>query len=140
MIGSTRTFMAIAAAAWISAGAGACLDFTPITTFGASGADASIDGEAGVVSQMDKCLSCAAGGSDGGGCMQEYTACVGFPTCKAAMLCVTGMCLTSIATISACLTACEDDAGVSDPSSAGNPPFSALLSCMSTHCETSCIP
>ena len=134
-----RSLAATATAAWTMAVSAACLDYTPITSFGTQGADASAaDGEP--LSQMNKCLSCAASTHGSGGCPSEYAACVASSTCQAAMLCVTGTCLTSIATISACLTACEDEAGVIDPSSAGNAPFSALLSCMSTRCEMACIP
>jgi hypothetical protein len=126
-------------------GAAACLDFTPITSFGAtpdaaaaSPLDASSD--TGARSQANKCLTCAAGTGDGGGCPQEFAACEAFEACKTAATCATGECLTSFANITQCLAGCEADAGVSDPSSPANPPFSALLSCMSTHCQTACLP
>jgi hypothetical protein len=136
--------MVAAFATLLCSGAYACLDFTPITSFpveGDAGASVVVDaggGDGPRPVQQNACLACAAG-ADGGGCPKEYAACMANGACAAAAVCATGTCLASLATVAQCLSACEDEAGVSDPKAPGNAPFSALLSCASTHCELACL-
>lgn len=131
------------AAALLPAGAAACLDFTPVAPLGASAdsgpAANDAQAEGATSGQANKCLDCAAGTADGGGCPSEFAACEALDACKKAATCATEQCLPHLATIGQCLPACESDAGVSDPSNPAYGPFSALLSCMSTHCQTACL-
>ena len=129
--------------AWPSA----CYDFTPITISAtppppteAGVSDAATDSDAQPAGPMNRCLACAAGTADGGGCPTEYAACQAFDACRSAVDCITNQCLASVATAPQCLMQCEDDAGVSSMTSPANAPFSALFECMASHCESACLP
>ncbi len=135
--------LSVVVVAHASGGLHACLDFTPITSLPEADAgrvpgDAGTDGVSSA--PTNPCLACAAGGADGGGCPSEYATCVASAACKATVVCATDQCLMSLATVSQCLMACEDDSGASDPANPANASFSALLTCMSTRCTSSCLP
>ncbi|HLK40877.1 MAG TPA: hypothetical protein VKU41_29190 [Polyangiaceae bacterium] len=141
------TLLRIASLALIGAGPCACYDFTPITISAspppaAEGgvSDAATDSDAGPASPMNRCLACASGTADGGGCPSEYSACQAFDACRSAVDCITNQCLASVATAPQCLMQCEDDAGVSSMTSPANGPFSSLFQCMASHCESACLP
>jgi hypothetical protein len=116
-----------------------CLDFTPITRIPTDGSadDATGTDDSAVQSA---CLVCASSGADAGGCAIEFAQCNSFPECKATVKCVVGQCFDPNANIGQCLTACEEDGGISSSQGPPNDAFAAFLECMSMHCQSVCLP
>jgi hypothetical protein len=116
-----------------------CLDFTPITRVPTEGGEADASGPEGSPIES-ACLGCANRGGDAGGCAGEFTTCDLFPECKATVQCVLGTCFDPNANIGQCLTVCEQDGGISASQGPPNAAFAAFLQCMSTHCQSVCLP
>jgi hypothetical protein len=113
-----------------------CLDFTPVTVVpatadGASPVEAGADGA--LSGKEATCLACISAGM----CASLYDACSASGPCNSALQCLTRQCVAGGAVTEGCLSACEDDAGVT--SGPASMPFSALLGCLIASCEAACI-
>jgi hypothetical protein len=113
-----------------------CLDFTPVTSVPATAEDASpveAGADGALSGKQARCLACVSSGM----CASVYEVCSVSVPCNSALQCLTGQCLAGGDLSAGCLSACEDDAGVT--SGPASMPFSALLGCVITSCEASCI-